>query len=104
MSREFLVWFEPAADALFALILTMCICSFILSLVCILIAAAADDRELKSESRMILRLVAIILIFTTLLSGILVAAVNPFTDGPKLYDTTHKTLQQAEKALPKPLQ
>ena len=105
MSREFLVWFKPVADALFALFTVSCVCCFAMSVIMFVVTCGIDESEQPTRSgsmtrveKMKWRMVSVILAFVMLLFGIGVAVVNPLTNGPKLYDETHKAACQCKKA------
>lgn len=93
MSREFLVWFAPAANGVFwtfaALVLVSC---FSAPLILIKVFDTDEEEDKRRWSRRFILAVVLTVVF-----GLAMAAINPLTMGPKCYDEAHKTPQQVEK-------
>jgi len=89
MTRSFLVWFEPVASGLFYVSMLITACSAIALL--ILVIAPGIDNRIESEQEIWIRKNTIRMLVVFILFSLAAVALNPFTDGPKLYDEACKT-------------
>lgn len=96
MSREFLVWFEPVAEGLWGACGISVLVLLFAAMFCIL-TLDLGEHQMSDESVARHRRRVRWCVITVALLGLCMVAINPFTDGPKLYDEAHKTPQQAEK-------
>ena len=87
--------FEPVAEGLFSVMLLFTFFAFAGFLFCcVAIAGTSDDDSHAMKKNYFYTKIALTLM---VLFPLLMSAIKPFTDGPKLYDETHKAACQCKE-------